>query len=240
MNSESALPWLTGNPAQINQVLTKHLSPLFGKEEARIISSLLLEEIAGMSGTEIHFADQPLKAGQLTDLQNAVMRLKAGEPIQYIIGKVDFCSLQILVGPGVLIPRPETEELVHWVLEEQNQVKKRVLDLCTGSGCMALGLKKMGNWMSVSGLDVSEDALKYAHETSLRNGLEVEWIQADLRDELSFDRKFDVIVANPPYVLEVESAEMAPQVLDFEPHLALFTPNSDPVYFYSAIGLQAL
>lgn len=240
MNSESALPSLIGNPAQINQVLTKHLSPLFGVEEARTISSLLLEEILGMSRTEILMADQPLKAGQWTDLQNAVNRLRAGEPIQYIIGKADFCGLKIQVGPGVLIPRPETEELVLWVLEEKNQAKKGVLDLCTGSGCIALGLKKMGIWMSVSGLDVSEQALKYARETSSRYELAVGWIQADLRGEISFDQKFDVIVANPPYILEAESSEMLPQVLDFEPHIALFTLNSDPVYFYSVIARLAL
>lgn len=240
MNSELVLPLLSGFPAQINQVLTKHLAPVFGEDESAAISNLLLEEITGLSRTEILFERRELVDSQVEWLRSAAARLIAGEPLQYILGKADFCGLKIRVGPGVLIPRPETEELVFWVLEDKNQDGKKVLDVCTGSGCIPLALRKLGNWSFVSGLDVSKEALNYAIETSRETGLKVDWILADVLGEFQVKEKVDVITANPPYVLQSESAEMLPQVLDFEPHLALFTPDSDAVLFYSAIARKAL
>lgn len=236
----SDLPSFAGFPSQINQELIKHLTPVFGDSEARAISWQLLEAILDSSKTQLLISQHPIDDLQSKLLSEALSRLKSGEPLQYILQRAYFCGLELVVGPGALIPRPETEELVYWILEEENQEKKRVLDLCTGSGCLALALKNVGKWGKVAGLDVSESALILARKSAQKLGLSVHWIQGDLLQEsLHLEGNWDVIVANPPYVLETEAAEMEPQVLRFEPHLALFVEDSDPILFYKKIGLLA-
>lgn len=179
--------------------------------------------------------------------------LKQEKPIQYIIGETEFYGLKFKVNPSVLIPRPETEELVAWIigchsehfdcaqhgLREASQI--RILDIGTGSGCIAISLAKNLQNAKVYALDVSKKALEVAKENVRLNEVNVEFIQADiLRDchaELvSASQKFDIIVSNPPYVRELEKNMMKPNVLDNEPHLALFVKDADPLLFYRAIG----
>ena len=169
-------------------------------------------------------------------------RLKKQEPLQYILGKTDFMGLEFKVTPDVLIPRPETEELVNWIVNEchSNCCNVKVLDIGTGSGCIAIALAKELREATVHALDISTAALAVASENAINNGLKVDFLQADILDEDKVlerfgDASFDVIVSNPPYVRELEKEEMMANVLDFEPAEALFVPDSDPLRYYRAI-----
>ena len=168
-------------------------------------------------------------------LTKALVELERATPLQYILGETEFCGLTIKVGPGVLIPRPETETLVDWVLDEHNETPKAVVDLCTGSGCIALALAKLRpNWQ-LTGFDVSDRALDISRENSRLNAIKVDWQQADVLETDFVLKSCDLIVPNPPYVLPVEKKQMHPNVLKHEPDSALFVPEDDPLLFYSAI-----
>jgi release factor glutamine methyltransferase len=174
--------------------------------------------------------------GKVEMLEPMLVRLEKKEPLQYVLGKAWFGDIELKVNASVLIPRPETEELVYWVLETSGQKDKTVLDLCTGSGCIALLLRKKGNWPSVSGLDVSAKALQVAQENGDNLGLKVDWLEADLlKNDPGISGEWDVWVSNPPYVLSSEKAAIDPNVLNFEPHLALFVEDTDAVLFYRRI-----
>lgn len=240
---DAPLPWTSKFPAQINQDLRNRLANHLGMSEANAASFEILDVVAGLSRTEVLVSEHPLGEATLHKLEKVVQQLESGMPLQYVLGKSWFCGLQLCVGPGALIPRPETEELVHWILEEANQNEKAVLDLCTGSGCIPLALRYLGDWNSVNGWDISTEALSYAYRSAAQHQLDINWKEADVFQLGQTVEKFDVISANPPYILQGEEAAMAPHVLDFEPHLALFTPGNDPIIFYQAIarwGLQAL
>ena len=227
--------------SQINQDFIKRLSVALGKSEAEAVFDLLVLHLTGKSKVEL-MVSQPLTLNeiQLDWMENAILRLLLQEPIQYILGYTHFLGLDIVVNPAVLIPRPETEELATWVLQSENQSDKSVLDLCTGSGCIALALQKLGNWQKVAGLDVSDSALEVARQNSERLGLEIDWIEVDLLKAFSLDKSWDVLVSNPPYVLPSEAVDMTKGVLAHEPSLALFTPENDPILFYKTIGKLAL
>jgi release factor glutamine methyltransferase len=165
-----------------------------------------------------------------------VINLKQNEPIQYILGKSFFCDLPFNVTPSVLIPRPETEELVYLIIAE-NKTKEKVtiLDIGTGSGCIPISLAKNIANATISSIDISEDCLTLARENALLNNVYITFIKADiLHDRLQFD-SLDIIVSNPPYILESEKAVMQANVLEYEPHLALFVPDNDALLFYKAI-----
>ena len=167
-------------------------------------------------------------------MEKIVSGIEQGQPLQYLLGKAWFMGLEMEVNPSVLIPRPETEELVSLLLKTENQTGKKLLDLCTGSGCIALAAHKLGNWKSVEALDVSEAAL----QTALRNREKtradgVSFFEFDLlNDAFAANRSWDVWVSNPPYVAASESAGMEARVLENEPHLALFVPDNDALCFY--------
>lgn len=168
--------------------------------------------------------------------QAAIDRLKAHEPIQYIIGDTEFHGLTFKVSPSVLIPRPETEELVAWIIDEHKTKQQiSILDIGTGSGCIAITLAKHLPNTKVYALDVSLNALSLAKENALINDVRVEFIEADILDWDFGDLKFDVIVSNPPYVRELEKEDMSVNVLDHEPHLALFVKDDDALLFYRTI-----
>lgn len=234
--SNPETPLKVGLPGQINQDLRNRLTFHFGENEAAELAFQILEHVTGLTKTQILTENRPISIGQAFELENSVELLEKGHPLQYVIGKAWFCGLPLAIGQGALIPRPETEELVHWMLEEENQEAKTVLDLCTGSGCIALALRNLGNWHSVSGLDISAHALDYAKASSLLHGLSVNWILADLNSGWEPFQKLDIISANPPYILPSEANQMESHVLDFEPGIALFTPENDPIFFYSLIG----
>ncbi len=168
--------------------------------------------------------------------QNAVNKLKNYIPIQYIIGNTEFYNLTLKVNAATLIPRPETEELVAWIINDQNNKQNiSILDVGTGSGCIAIALAKNLPEAKVFALDVSEKALKTARQNAVDNGVTIEFIEADIFDADLGNLQFDVIVSNPPYVRELEKETMSPNVLNHEPHLALFVKDDDPLLFYRSI-----
>jgi release factor glutamine methyltransferase len=168
--------------------------------------------------------------------QVAIERLKRYEPIQYVIGDTEFYGLEFKVNPSALIPRPETEELVAWIIDEHKKKQQiSILDIGTGSGCIAVALAKHLVNATVYALDVSLEALSLAKENALTNDVNVEFIEADIFDWNFGDLQFDVIVSNPPYVRELEKEAMSANVLDHEPHLALFVKDDDALLFYRTI-----
>ena len=178
---------------------------------------------------------QLLQAKEESTLTQALAELEKATPLQYVLGETQFCGLSIRVALGVLIPRPETETLVDWVVAKHSKSPKTVIDLCTGSGCIALALaKRRPNWL-LAGLDISDRALEIARENSRLNALKVDWQQADvLQSDFSL-APCDLIVSNPPYVLPSEKKQMHANVLQHEPDVALFVPEDDPLLFYTAI-----
>ncbi|MCL4170510.1 UNVERIFIED_CONTAM: hypothetical protein GTU68_020684, partial [Idotea baltica] len=165
-------------------------------------------------------------------------RLQANEPLQYILGEADFYGLKFEVTPAVLIPRPETEELVFQILEAgKNKEGQKGLDIGTGSGCIPISLKKNRPDWSLTGMDISEEALQVARRNALKNEVEVNWIVQDVLDEEAWDKlgRYDFIVSNPPYIPLEEKKVMPRQVLDYEPALALFVENDNALVFYRKI-----
>lgn len=180
---------------------------------------------------------EKLNADDRSYLAVVVERLKKQEPVQYILGETEFFGLPFGVTPDVLIPRPETEELVHQVLKEITIPDPVLIDACTGSGCIAISLKKHLPAATVSGCDISAQALQVAFENAKRNQVEINFFQMDLLNPSTSAslNPFDVIVSNPPYVTEQEKRTMQQNVIRFEPHQALFVPDHDPLKFYSAL-----
>ena len=184
--------------SQINQDFIKRLSGALGKSEAEAVFDLLVLHLTGKNKVEL-MVSQPLTLNeiQLNWMENAILRLLLQEPIQYILGYTHFLGLEIVVNPAVLIPRPETEELATWVLQTENQFTKSVLDLCTGSGCIALTLQKLGNWQKVAGLDISVSALEVARQNSERLGLETRTSQF-LSNEKALSKSISIqSISNP-------------------------------------------
>jgi len=177
-----------------------------------------------------------LSESELLKFHFAIKRLFKSEPIQYILGETLFHGLRLEVNPKVLIPRPETEELVNMVIRE-NFDDKRILDIGTGSGCIAIALKNKLSNCKVTGLDISEAALETAKKNATINKVDVEFIQADIRESGKFSSLgiFNVIVSNPPYVTHEDRSQMSNNVLEWEPEKALFAPVDDPLYFYKKI-----
>jgi len=182
----------------------------------------------------VKFSDLRLSESELLAQRQIVKRLQNSEPIQHITGYTEFYNLTLKVTADTLIPRPETEELVDLILNENANLDLQVLDIGTGSGCIPISLKRnRSNW-TVSGLDISGEALKVAISNADYNQVNISWIQNDILTN-KLQESYDIIVSNPPYVLESDKAEMNPNVLAFDPHLALFVSDEDPLLFYKRI-----
>ncbi|MCB0461095.1 MAG: peptide chain release factor N(5)-glutamine methyltransferase [Flavobacteriaceae bacterium] len=207
--------------------------------------NMLSEQILNMKRIDISQNLYAVVSGKKYDkFQKAITKLKNYEPIQYIIGETEFYGLPFKVNPSVLIPRPETEELVQWIIDchskQSEESELNILDIGTGSGCIAIALAKNLPNAKVYALDVSEKALKTAKENALKNNVEVEFVQGNIlnlchAELVSASQKFDIIVSNPPYVRELEKEMMSANVLDQEPHLALFVEDDDALLFYRKI-----
>ena len=223
--------------------LAKRLTSYYDIQEARGIVRLLLSDLYGMSLTDICVGVlDRLTEEQTQQIEDAMLRLEKGEPVQYVTGKAHFCDRTFLVSPSVLIPRPETELLCQLIADNDQVVtgngEIRVLDMGTGSGCIAITLALSMQNASVEAWDVSAEALNMAKSNAESLGASVSFEQKDILglDENNVERCYDIIVSNPPYICNKEAAQMEHNVLDFEPHLALFVPDEAPLLFYSAIA----
>jgi release factor glutamine methyltransferase len=182
--------------------------------------------------------DKQLSQTEQKHIRAMVQRLEKSEPLQYILGKTEFYRLTLEVNPDVLIPRPETEELVELALQKIKGKRIKIMDIGTGCGCIAIALAHKLKDAEVYAIDLSENALETAKRNARRNNVSIHFEQVDiLREKWPFAITFDVLISNPPYVCESEKSEMLPCVLNFEPHRALFVPDDDPLLFYRRIAL---
>lgn len=210
-------------------------------DEARSIAQLVFKEVLGYSTIQIILNENDLiPAALFEQLDQIAHLLNQHQPIQYILGHEEFLELDFLVNEDVLIPRPETEELVMWILKEHTSNKAiSILDIGTGSGCIAISLQKNIPSALVDAIDISEKALLIAQKNAKRNTCNVNFLHADILT-YHLQKQYDIIVSNPPYVLEKEKAVMNKNVLDFEPSTALFVNDNDPLVFYKRITMLAL
>lgn len=236
------------------QDLWHRLTPLYDDGEAQAIVRLVLEVQFGITLTDIYTGKvNELSREAEEELEKIILRLERSEPVQYVLGRETFCGRTFYVGPGVLIPRPETEVLCRWIEEDYNRpycalqppMPLQVLDVGTGSGCIAVTLAADLRNSAVTAWDISGDALLIARENVHQWQVRVELNMEDvLHPSVSaMQQKFDVIVSNPPYICDKERTEMEGNVLAYEPETALFVPDDDPLRFYRAIaeyGVQAL
>ena len=213
------------------------LVPIYGNNETMEFFHLLCDSLLGFSRVDISLNfDYVLNQKQLEKFEDSLERLLKQEPIQYIIGTAYFYGNTFLVTPNTLIPRPETEELVDWIASDNPTKKCTIVDIGTGTGCIAISLAKKLASAKVSAIDFSFKAIEVAHKNAEQNNVSVNFIEKDIliQDKLSDD--FNIIVSNPPYVRELEKKEMSANVLDFEPDSALFVSDSDPLIFYRKIA----
>ena len=218
------------------ETLWRRLTSLYETNEAKAIVRWVLDVCFGLSMADILCG----KVGELsisnqTELEEIMQRLENGEPVQYIIGIADFCGRQFHVEPSVLIPRPETGELCQWVIDDNRQSSPRILDVGTGSGCIAITLALEMPEAIVTAWDISDEALRIAKNNANSLGVNITFEQCDILN-ISPDSCYDLIVSNPPYINNKEREGMAKNVLDHEPHLALFAPDDNPIIFYQRIG----
>ncbi|MGL5892843.1 MAG: peptide chain release factor N(5)-glutamine methyltransferase [Bacteroidia bacterium] len=221
------------------------LAERYERDEIDRMAEYCLEAFAGYSRNDLLLRPESrVTESELLKLHFAVKDLKRGRPLQYILGKAWFFGLTLQVTPDVLIPRPETEELVQLIIDEQQQTTGSfsILDIGTGSGCIAVALKKKLPRCHVYALDVSHEALQIAKANAEANEAEIKFIEADILNESLHDQlpRCQVIVSNPPYVLDSEKDSMAQHVVEHEPHTALFVPDTDQLKFYRVIGKMAL
>jgi len=209
----------------------------FSKSEGDEIFSRIVEHLTSKSRLEIKLNKDIEVEDHL--FLNITSELQTNKPIQYVLGYEWFYNLKLMVTEAVLIPRPETEELVRWIIDtlKENKIHNpSILDIGCGSGCIPIALKKELNELSVTAIDISESALNIAKKNADLYQLKIEFLQSDiLNPGLIFDKKFDIIVSNPPYITSHERLEMDERVLSFEPNIALFVTNTDPFQFYKAI-----
>lgn len=233
----------------IKELFQKELNGLYERTEIDNFFFMLIESYLSLKridlalNPEISYPNEKYQ-----DLQDALVSLKQQTPIQYIIGETEFFGFPFKVNPNVLIPRPETEELVDWILNQEKTSKNqqpRILDIGTGSGCIAISLAKKLPKAKVYALDVSKNAINLAKQNMALNNVTVDFFEADILNSETWSEafkrlNFDVIVSNPPYVRELEMREMKANVLKNEPHLALFVKNDNPLLFYQAITQYAV
>lgn len=220
------------------QYIKKELAELYPETEVEGLIRVIFELVFGWNYTEqILNRDKKVERPQFLEIEKIIIRLKEFEPIQYILGETEFFGLTLKVDSSVLIPRPETEELVGWILEKNTGKSPMILDIGTGSGCIPLALKSKLKEAQIKAVDISGSALDMARRNAEINNLNVYFLQTDILKWQDYKwQEFDIIVSNPPYVRELEKEKMNSNVLEFEPDNALFVSNENPLVFYSAIA----
>lgn len=223
---------------EIFRALTEAGAELYGEAEARQIAEMVLES-RGVSRNMLLV--DPNEELQFTDLDSVINDIRAWRPVQYIIGTAEFAGMDFEVSDAVLIPRPETEELVDWIASEVGD-RASILDVGTGSGCIAIALSRAVSGSSVWALDISADALAVARRNGAKYAPDLRFVEGDALSDFSalFAEKFDIVVSNPPYIPDSDSRLMRRNVTDYEPHTALFVPDNDPLLFYRSIARTAL
>lgn len=224
---------------------------MYGSGEVGVFCEMLFDAFFGWDKVRLLTSkEQAVDQSDLLRFHWALEDLKRYRPIQHIIGYADFCGCRIEVSPDVLVPRPETEEMVECLVGHMPQLLRdtspnleqpfNILDFCTGSGCIAIALKKAFPGAEVTGVDISPAALEMARQNAKNNGVEVRFVEADILDwKNGVSGSYGLIVSNPPYVMEKERVQMQRNVLDYDPELALFVPDDDPLRFYKAIAAIA-
>ncbi|MGA9649701.1 peptide chain release factor N(5)-glutamine methyltransferase [Pedobacter sp.] len=216
------------------------LSHFYDNDEAKAIFNLAASSVLKVTKSQLVIdKEKEILAKDSNKLSKILTDLKTGKPVQQVLGETIFYGLPFKVTSNVLIPRPETEELVDWVINHVKDKKESLLDIGTGSGCIPIVLKKHLPHLDVSSIDISSEALKVAAENAQLNKININLIEADIL-KYSTDKMYDVIVSNPPYIRELEKAEMHENVLIHEPHTALFVSDENPLIFYKAIADFAL
>ncbi|MCH2044276.1 MAG: peptide chain release factor N(5)-glutamine methyltransferase [Saprospiraceae bacterium] len=219
------------------QDFVKDLEKVYSEREANNIASIIFEDVFLCKNPS---NQQNWSTQEENKLQEILPRLLQAEPWQYVVGEADFYGLKFLVDPSVLIPRPETEELVDWIIKEYRDQSVKILDIGTGSGCIAVTLAKHLPKAQVYACDVSLGALQIAAQNAAKNQVNIDFIQQNILDESKWSDlaklDFEVVVSNPPYITQAEQHKVGKNVLEHEPHLALFVENEDPMQFYAAIA----
>lgn len=222
----------------LHQYSFSSLISLYPEIEAKNLTYMALSNIFNFSRYQIHLNfDKTVDEDQYAKIKNIVDELKQYKPIQYIFKETEFYNCRINVSEDVLIPRPETEELVDWIIQDQNNDEIEILDIGTGSGCIAISLAKNLSSSKVTAIDISPNAIDVAKRNAKANNVEIIFLELDLfniQDELQAI-KFDIIVSNPPYVRECEKKMMQSNVLNWEPEISLFVPDENPLLFYNII-----
>jgi len=218
------------------------LSTFFDAAEIDNFFYLVLEKYHQLKRVDLALQpDLKVSVPELAKWNYVLEQLKTQKPIQYILGETFFCDLVFQVNEHTLIPRPETEELVYWILEEvKGKTHLTLVDIGTGTGCIPISLKKNLPDSTVFGIDISEEALKVAYENAKTNEVDVQFMPKNILEVSDLEQQFDVMVSNPPYVRLLEKAEINTNVLAFEPHLALFVSDEDPLIFYRKIDELAI
>jgi len=232
------MQWKTNNLAGLKNQYIKELEDYYDQQEAKALVNILIKSFFGLSRSDMVMnPGYRLSESEILRLHFAVKQLKDYKPVQYIIRKIDFINVRLVVNESVLIPRPETEELVSLIIDREKEEHLRVLDIGTGSGCIAIALAKNLESPEVWGIDISEKALETAAVNASENRVDIHLKLLNILEPEGecFTGKFDVIVSNPPYVTEEDKKLMQENVIRFEPHKALFVPGDNPLLFYRAI-----
>lgn len=219
----------------------QELALLYPASEVRAIACAVFQDTLGWDATDVMLGrERALSESELLKVYLPLKRLRTGEPLQYVIGSVDFHGLRIAVDRSVLIPRPETEELVDLIIRSRSQAPQRILDVGTGSGCIALALKHKFPSAQVFAMDVSPAALATAAKNAASNGHAIDLLQADVLDMQTLLPTVDLLVSNPPYIPANEEDRLERNVREYEPRVALFVSDADPLLFYRRIAEKGL
>ncbi len=222
---------------EFSSYLANNLKNHYPPREIEGFRRMILEQVVNISYIKmVNNPDTKIPNNLLKRIENIINELKNHKPIQYILGSTEFYGIYLELSHHVLIPRPETEELVHWIIKDTQNPSIRMLDIGTGSGCIALALKKHVTQSIVDATDYSAAILKIAKKNAKKNMLDIHFFEMDILSHPSIDKKYSLIVSNPPYVTESEKKDMQHNILKYEPEEALFVPNNNPMLYYYAIA----